>query len=224
MPNTKIELIIFDCDGVLVDSESVASRVFSAYLQSHDIPLTQKDVSQRFVGRSLSSCKAMLLADGWTLPDTFADDVRERTFAALSRDLDPIPGIHSALDGISLPVCVASSGLPVKTDQSLRATNLWQYFGEHIFSAQQVSNGKPAPDLFLHAAKTMGVSPSNSMVIEDSPVGVQAGLAAGMQVVGFSGGGHAGPELGALLGELGAHHILDHMHDLPSLIKSYNDA
>ena len=222
MPKAKIELIIFDCDGVLVDSESVASRIFSEYLHSLGIHLTQEEVTQQFVGRSLSSCKALLQAGGRTLPDTFADDVRERTLAALSHDLDPISGIHTVLDGISLPVCVASSGRPVKINQSLRVTNLVPYFGGNIFSADQVDNPKPAPDLFLHAAKTMGASPNNAMVIEDSHVGVQAGLAAGMRVVGFSGGGHTGADHGAQLSELGAHHILDDMHDLPNLIHSYN--
>jgi HAD superfamily hydrolase (TIGR01509 family) len=222
MPTTKIELLIFDCDGVLVVSEPVASRIFSEYLHSLDIHLTPEYVTQRCVGRSLSSCKALLQADGLTLPDTFTDDVRERTLAALSHDLDPISGIHTVLDGISLPVCVASSGRPVKIIQSLGLTNLSQYFGDNIFSADQVENPKPAPDLFLHAAKTMGASPGNTMVIEDSHVGVQAGLAAGMRVVGFTGGGHTGREHGAQVSELGAHHVLDDMHDLPRLIKSYN--
>ena len=222
MPTKKIELLIFDCDGVLVDSEPVASRIFSEYLHGLDIHLTAEEVTQRFVGHSLSSCMALLQADGRTLPDTFADDVRERTLAALAHDLDPISGIHTVLDGISLPVCVASSGLPVKIIQSLGVTNLAQYFGGNIFSAHQVNNAKPAPDLFLHAAKTMGARPRNTLVIEDSPVGVQAGLAAGMRVVGFCGGGHAGAEHGTRLSELGAHHVIDDMHDLPSLISSYN--
>jgi HAD superfamily hydrolase (TIGR01509 family) len=217
-----IKLVIFDCDGVLVDSEPVANKVFSEYLISCDIPISPEDVTRKFVGRSLSSCKSILETEGWTVPDTFIDDIREQNLEALSRDLDPIPGIHAALDKIMLPVCVASSGLPVKINQSLSLTNLASYFGPHIFSAQHVSNGKPAPDLFLHAAKTMGVAPENTFVIEDSPVGVQAGVAAGMQVVGFSGGGHTEPGHDEMLQELGAHHVLDTMLELPDLIERYN--
>ena len=217
-----IELIIFDCDGVLVDSEPAACKCLSDYLKSCDIAFSPQEVSERFVGRSLSSCKAILEDDGWVLPKTFIEDIRQRNLAALSHDLDPIPGIHAALDTISQSVCVASSGLPVKINQSLALTNLAIYFGPHIFSARHVSNGKPAPDLFLLAAKTMGALPHNTMVIEDSPVGVEAGLAAGMRVVGFTGGSHAGAQHGTSLRNLGAHHILDTMLDLPDLIDSYS--
>jgi len=218
----RIDLVIFDCDGVLVDSEVIANQSFSDYLISCDIPMSPSEVTAKFVGRALSSCKTILEDEGYTLPDTFIDDIRVRNLEALSHDLDPIPGIYKVLDKIIVPVCVASSGIPEKINQSLRLTELSDYFGQNIFSARQVQQSKPAPDLFLLAAKTMGVPPQNTLIIEDSMVGVEAGIAANMQVVGFTGGSHIGPGHGEQLVKLGAHHILENMENLIDLIETYN--
>lgn len=215
---TGIDLIIFDCDGVLVDSEIIANKCFSDYLNAHGIPTTPSEVIEKHVGRSMASCKIMLEQSGHSLPDSFVDDIRSNMLEALSHGIDPIAGIHQALDQIDLPVCVASSGRFVKIRQSLKLTNLSAYFEDNIFSASQVDHPKPAPDLFLLAAKTMGFDPARALVIEDSSVGVQGGVSAHMNVVGFTGGSHCEPGHGHALRQRGAHHILDNMLDLPALI------
>lgn len=220
----KPDLIIFDCDGVLVDSEPVSCAAFSAYLNSHDIPLSPDDIMARFVGWSLSSSKTALEADGWTLPDTFIDDVRDSNLKALAQGLDPIVGIAAALDNVQamqIPMCVASSGQPIKISQSLRVTDLTDYFGDNVFSAQQVGRGKPDPALFLYAADQMGASPETTLVIEDSEVGVQAGIAANMTVFGFTGGAHTAANHAAKLQALGAQQTFEDMNELTSLIETY---
>jgi HAD superfamily hydrolase (TIGR01509 family) len=221
-----IDLVIFDCDGVLVDSETLANQAFSEYLATLDIHLNPRQVTDDFVGRSLSSCKVILEDRGHTLPDSFVEDIWACIFQALSHDLQPIKGIHSTLDQIALPYCLASSGMPKKIEQSLRLTNLSDYFGANIFSAKLVEpgRGKPKPDLFLLAAETMGFNPARTLVIEDSEVGVQAGVAAQMIVVGFIGGSHieAGSNHADTLTRLGAQHIIEDMLELPTLINRYN--
>lgn len=215
-----IDLIIFDCDGVLVDSEIISNQVFADYLSNHGLEITAQECIERFVGLSMSTCKSMVEKDGYPMPDSFIDKIYEATMDALSRDLEPICGIHDALASVSATksVCVASSGSPAKIDNSLTKAGLLDHFGDFVYSANQVSNGKPAPDLFLFAASQMETSPERSIVIEDSRAGVQAGVAAGMTVVGFTGGSHIHPGHGDALRSLGAYHILEDMAGLPALL------
>lgn len=188
--------IIFDCDGVLVDSELISSRELAAFLSDLGRPTTAEECRENFTGLSLKSVSDRVREDwGVMLPDDFITALRTRDQAAFDRDLKAIPGIHEVLDMLDhrgLRYCVASSGSPEKIQHSLMLTNLTDRFGGNVFSATNVAHGKPAPDLFLWAAQTMGVSPGDCVVIEDSPAGVQAAKAAGMRVLGFIGGAHCG--------------------------------
>jgi HAD superfamily hydrolase (TIGR01509 family) len=219
----QFDLIIFDCDGVLVDSEIILCGVYADYFTSAGFPHTAAEVSEKYLGVSDETTVAMLAAEGMMLPTTFSDDIQYRGKVALASDLEPISGIREALNRLNRPVCVASSGDHVSITRSLTTTGLLELFSPNLFSASQVENGKPAPDLFLFAAKCMGATPENALVIEDSPVGVQGGVAAGMTVVGFTGGSHIQPGHGDTLLNVGAHHILDDMAILPDLLEALSE-
>ncbi|WP_171169209.1 HAD family phosphatase [Streptomyces sp. I05A-00742] len=184
-----IGLVIFDCDGVLVDSEPLAVRVNVALGAELGWPLTPAEVIERFVGRSHTSIAEQIAlrlgAEGaavWT--ERFAELLRE----AIDRDITPVEGIVGALDQITLPTCVASSGTHEKMRHTLGRTGLHDRFAGRVHSAPEVARGKPAPDLFLHAAARMGVDPGACVVVEDSKYGVRAARAAGMRAVGYAGG------------------------------------
>lgn len=151
-------------------------------------------------------------------PTGFEPEVRALAREAFERELRPIPGVEAALTRLRVPRCVASSTEPVALRASLEHTGLWDSFAPHVFSASQVARGKPAPDLFLLAASTLGVAPSRCTVVEDSPFGCAAGAAAGMRVLGFVGGGHCGPEHADALREAGATLVFEEMEVLPDLV------
>ncbi|MDQ2677282.1 MAG: HAD family hydrolase [Actinomycetota bacterium] len=185
---TSIELVIFDCDGVLVDSERLAVRVESQLLTEMGWPLTEADVLDRFVGRSDAHMIGEIEAHfGRPVPD-FTEQYRLRLFEAFEHELTPVAGVIDALDAIGLATCVASSGTHEKMARTLGSTGLFDRFDGRIFSATEVERGKPAPDLFLFAAAEMGVPPRACAVIEDSRAGVEAARAAGMSVFGYCGG------------------------------------
>jgi HAD superfamily hydrolase (TIGR01509 family) len=186
---TRPRLVIFDCDGVLVDSERIAVRVDAAILARIGWPLTEAEIIERFVGRTDDDVRAQIaehlgrpLAPGW---DAEYDHLYREAFDA---DLRPVDGVVEALDRIRTATCVASSGSHDKMRYTLGKTGLWTRFAGRIFSATEVARGKPAPDLFLHAAATMGVAPADCAVVEDSRFGVQAARAAGMRAFGYAGG------------------------------------
>lgn len=208
------ELVIFDCDGVLVDSERITNQVLVEMLGELGLQLTLDDMFEQFVGHSMSQCLSRI-ADllGRRPPDDFLAIYRTRTRAALESNLLAVPGVEDALDSISLPYCVASSGDHEKMRSTLGITGLWPRFEGRIFSVAEVSNPKPAPDVFLHAASSCGVSPADCVVVEDSPTGVAAAVAAGMTVLGFSASTPA-----HRLRAAGAHHIFARMSDLPGLL------
>jgi HAD superfamily hydrolase (TIGR01509 family) len=215
------DLLIFDCDGVLVDSEMLASRALSRYLSELGAPLTEAESRARFTGMSIASVKAAVeKQEGILLPDDFEDELWRRDQTVFARDLAPIPGIANLLSRAAVPVCVASSGRPEKIAHSLKVTGLADYFYGHLFSARMVNRGKPAPDLFLLAAEKMGVPPERCLVVEDSVFGVEGALAAGMAVVGFSGGSHAGPGYGERLTAAGAPHVFATMANLSDHLSS----
>jgi len=201
-------LIIFDCDGVLVDSELISSRELAAFLSDLGRPTTAEECRENFTGLSLKSVSDMVRDDwGVALPDDFITALRARDQTAFDRDLKAIPGIHKmldVLDGLGMRYCVASSGSPEKIQHSLMLTSLTERFGDDVFSASNVAHGKPAPDLFLWAAETMGAAPADCLVIEDSPAGVQAAKAAGMRVFGFTGGAHCGAGADAVFDDMAA--------------------
>jgi HAD superfamily hydrolase (TIGR01509 family) len=190
------DLVIFDCDGVLVDSERIAVRIDAVVLARLGWKLTEPEIVERFVGRSeaymVSEIERVIgrpLKAGWD--DEFMPLYRE----ALEAELEPVDGIVEALDAISTPTCVASSSSHERLRFTLGLTGLLDRFDGRIFSAADVANGKPAPDLFLHAAATLGADPARCAVVEDSVYGVEAARAAGMRAFGYAGGVTSGERL-----------------------------
>jgi HAD superfamily hydrolase (TIGR01509 family) len=212
-------LLIFDCDGVLVDSEPLSCRIDADVLTRLGVPYTTEEIARSFVGVSQKDMIARISAErGVRLPDDLGEQINRALFARFETDLKPIDGVRDAILALPYRRCVASSSLPERIALSLRVTGLADLF-DHLFSASEVRHGKPAPDLFLHAASRMEADPATCIVIEDSTAGVQAARAAGMRVIGFVGGGHCGPEHGARLREVGATTILTHMADLPEAVR-----
>ena len=205
--------VIFDCDGVLVDSEPVGNRVLAELITELGIPTTTEQSIATYMGRSMASCLAMLEERlGEPPPADFADRYRAGVEAGWRAELRPVPGIEAALDAIDLPTCVASSGDHDRMRLTLGLTGLWDRFAGRIFSAYEVERGKPAPDLFLHAADRMGFDPASTAVVEDTVPGVTAGRAAGMRVLAFARLVPAA-DLAAAGGE-----VFDDMADLPALL------
>jgi HAD superfamily hydrolase (TIGR01509 family) len=208
------ELVIFDCDGVLVDSEPVANRLLGQMLRELGLELTQEQIFEKFVGFSMAhvmrEIESML---GRAPPATFLRDLQTRTFEAFRAELRATPGIETALDRLGVPFCVASSGDHEKMRTTLGITGLLPRFDGRIFSVTQVARGKPAPDVYLFAAAQLGADPAACVVIEDTPPGVQAGVAAGMQVFGFC--AHTAEWK---LKAAGAHRTFDDMLRLPDLV------
>lgn len=212
-------LIIFDCDGVLVDSEWLANRVLAAYLTELGLPTSFEESVERYIGGSIASVRAKAEAAlGRSLPDDFEAELWARDQVAFDRNLKPIDGVATVLEAIGHATCVASSGTPEKIRHSLGLTGLDAHFGERIFSASQVAHGKPAPDLFEFAAGRMSAAVEDCLVIEDSVAGVTAARAAGMAVFGFTGGGHATPALAEALSAAGAALVFDEMRELPARV------
>jgi HAD superfamily hydrolase (TIGR01509 family) len=209
------QLVIFDCDGVLVDSEPVANRTLAQMLRELGLHLTQEQIFQNFVGYSLPHCMRVIAGMlGRPPPENFLRDLQARTFAAFRTELQAMPGIEDALDRLDVPFCVASSGDHEKMNLTLGITGLLPRFVGRIFSVTQVARGKPAPDVYLFAARQLGAEPSACVVIEDTPPGVQAGVAAGMTVFGFC--AHT-PE--HKLRAAGAHRTFDEMRRLPEMMR-----
>jgi HAD superfamily hydrolase (TIGR01509 family) len=205
--------VIFDCDGVLVDTEPVANRVLAELLTEHGLPTTTEQSMERYMGRSMPSTIAIseeLL--GGALPSDFADGYYAALGAEFARELHPVPGIVEALDRIERPSCVASSAPHHKIRLTLGLTGLLERFDGRIFSAADVGRGKPEPDLFLHAARTMEFDPARTVVVEDTVPGVLAGRAAGMRVLAF-----ARHTPAAALAEAGGE-VFDDMRALPGLL------
>ena len=212
-------LIIFDCDGVLVDSEVISCRAHAETLTSHGYPITSDQVFDRFLGRSMRKATLEIEAElGRRLPEDFQTQVYAEIFRLFAASLEATPHIDEVLTAIVTPVCVASSGPPEKIRTSLNHVGLYDRFAPHIFSAVQVSNGKPAPDLFLFAAGQMQASPARCLVIEDSVAGVTGARAAGMTVLGYHGGSHCRPNTADTLRAAGAAVTFGDMRQLPDLI------
>jgi len=185
-------LVIFDCDGVLVDSEPIALRLLLSTLAEAGVDLTPAEADALFLGRSLATTRAIVARDyGLTVSDAALDEMRRALYDAFRRELQPIPGIAATLDALGLPFCVASSSQPERIELALTVTGLWPRFEGRVFSSTMVARGKPAPDLFLHAAETLGHAPEACLVVEDSPAGILAAKAAEMRVIAFTGGSHA---------------------------------
>jgi HAD superfamily hydrolase (TIGR01509 family) len=218
------DLVIFDCDGVLVDSEVISCQAHADVLTVCGYPITAAQVFDRFLGRSAKQAGLEVEAElGHALPDDFTARLQQQLFSAFEADLQAVIGITQTLDAIDLPVCVASSGSHERMRVSLGATRLYDRLAPHIFSSSQVRNGKPAPDLFLFAAAQMGADPMACVVVEDSVAGVRGAVAAGMTALGFHGGSHCGPDHAASLQAAGATATFDDMSQLPVLIAQFEN-
>jgi HAD superfamily hydrolase (TIGR01509 family) len=183
------ELVIFDCDGVLVDSERIAVRVEAELLTELGWPLSEAEIIERFMGRTDEFMDQAIQAQlGDRLPGDWRDRLQRRYREGYAAALVPVDGILEALDQITVPTCIASSGSHDKLRLTLGHTGLYHRFEGRIFSGKEVANGKPAPDLFLHAAARMGVDPAGCAVVEDSHYGVLSARAAGMRAFGYAGG------------------------------------
>ncbi|WP_445218843.1 HAD family hydrolase [Bradyrhizobium sp. Pa8] len=216
----SVDLIIFDCDGVLVDSEVISCRAHADVLTRHGYPITPEQVSARFLGRSTRQANLEIETElGRKLTEAYHGDLQDQLFRSFEADLEAIRGIHDVLDVVTQAVCVASSGSHERMRVSLGRTSLYQRLAPNIFSSSQVKNGKPAPDLFLFAAKEMGVAPERCVVIEDSLAGIAGARAAGMTVFGFCGGSHCGGGHAETLREAGADLTFADMHQLPDLVR-----
>ena len=214
MPGTPFELVVFDCDGVLVDSEPVANRVFAEALCEIGLDLGYEQVSREFIGLTLTRCTEIIAERlGGPVPDRFLERLQSSTFDAFRQELHAVRGIERALDRIDLPTCVASSGEHEKMRLTLGLTGLLPRFSGRLYSATEVPRGKPWPDLFLHAAESMAASPSRCAVVEDSLPGVQAARAAGMQVFGYV--ERSDPAALAAAGAV----VFDEMSALPGLLR-----
>jgi HAD superfamily hydrolase (TIGR01509 family) len=214
----SFDLIIFDCDGVLVDSERVANEVFARVLDEVcGLKFTLDDMFDTFVGHSRAQCLQKIENMIGEPPPAELDLRYQRDInEALERTVQAIDGIEIVLGSLSLPYCVASSGSHDKMKMTLGKTELMHFFDGNIFSTSEVERGKPHPDIYLHAARSMGIDdPARCAVVEDSPIGVTGAVAAGMQVFGFA-------ELmpAERLHQAGAHRVFERMPDLPSLIDS----
>jgi HAD superfamily hydrolase (TIGR01509 family) len=206
------DLVIFDCDGVLIDSEVIACAVDARLLGEIGFQITAAQVAHRFAGIATRDMYAALEREmGRPLPEDYVSRKRALMREMCARELRAIPGVLELVRDLSKPVCVASSSRPTWLDYALKHVGLHAHFAPHIFSAELVEHGKPAPDLFLYAARQMGAWPSRSIVIEDSVPGVQAGKAAGMTVLGFCGAGHCGPDHAARLRKAGADQVFAEM-------------
>ncbi|MFZ7091116.1 HAD family hydrolase [Primorskyibacter sp. 2E233] len=216
----KDGLVIFDCDGVLVDSEPISLAVMLDILAEADCPMTVQDGYDHLLGRSLTTIADWLhRTHGMDLTEARLADMRQRLYARFHQDLQPISGVADSVAALPWLTCVASSSQPERIRLSLELTGQLSLFDPNIFSATMVKRGKPAPDLFLHAAEKIGVAPENCVVVEDSPAGIRAAKAAGMKVVAFVGGGHAKPaNLREKVAKLAPMAIISNMRDLPPLI------
>jgi HAD superfamily hydrolase (TIGR01509 family) len=213
------DLVIFDCDGVLVDSEVISCRAHAETLTRHGFPITPDGVLKRFLGVSDREARRIVESEiGRALPETFEAEVKHATLSFYADDLNAIAHVGEAIAALNLPKCVASSGTTEKIHRGLTCAGLYDQLAPHIFSATQVKRGKPAPDLFLFAAAQMGANPARCVVIEDSVAGVTGARAAGMTVLGFYGGSHCTAEHEDMLRQAGAAMTFADMRQLPDLI------
>jgi HAD superfamily hydrolase (TIGR01509 family) len=214
----RIELVIFDCDGVLVDSEPIANRVLAEQLHKIGLALPVSEVMRRFVGKTREQCLALAAElRGSELPRRFGAEWDVALFDALRKEVKPVAGIPELLRDLAIPYCVASNGMPDRVRVTLDSAGLLRYFEGRIFTSSEVANPKPAPDLFLHAAASMQAAPAACVVIEDTSTGVMAARAAGMRVFGYIGG--SASDAAAL--ERNGAVVFDDMSRLPGLLQRY---
>jgi HAD superfamily hydrolase (TIGR01509 family) len=219
---SRQSLVIFDCDGVLVDSEGIACKMVAICLKEIGLAISSEEIMDHYLGVSATT----MLSDleqryGIRLPGHFAATLRDRIRVAFEAELKAMDGVENAINMLPLRKCVASSSDPERIRRSLTKVGLLKYFEPNIFSTTQVSRGKPEPDLFLFAATQMNTRPEHCLVVEDSLAGLQAALAAGMPALGFTGGERCRPNRSAALQKSGALETFNEMRSLPQLVIKY---
>ncbi|MFC5586617.1 HAD family hydrolase [Nitratireductor kimnyeongensis] len=213
-------LIIFDCDGVLVDSEPLAAIAYERVYNKHGLALGRETVTQCIGMKQADIIVRIEELTGLAFPPHAADDIWPETRALLETELEPTRGILPFLRNLETARCVASSSSMERIALSLEVTGLAEFFADNVFSTSMVRNGKPAPDIFLFAAEKLGSEPASSVVIEDSPFGVQGAVAAGMTAIGFTGGSHTFDGHAEKLRSAGAHAICSCWSEVePELVK-----
>lgn len=214
-------LVIFDCDGVLVDSEPISVDVLRDVIAEAGGEIAEQQAYDWFLGRSMATVVDILKDEiGLTVSSGQLALLRARLYERFRHELKPVPGVVEVVKGLDRPCCVASSSQMERIQLSLEVTGLLDLFNPHIYSATMVKEGKPAPDLFLFAAASIGIEPSNCVVVEDSAAGIMAARRAGMQVFAYTGGSHAVPgRLREKAIELEPDAIFDDMRDLPDLLR-----
>lgn len=219
----SLDAVIFDCDGVLIDSEVICLAVELECLAELGLHYDRDAYAARYLGTMDIEFIGGLNDDhhqrfGKPLPDTFTEQMSDRIWARINTDLTIIAGVHDFAAALHLPKAIASGSSTAGLERKPRQVGLFETFAPHIYSAQLVARGKPAPDVFLHAAQAIGVAPENSLAVEDSVNGVTAARAAGMRVIGFTGGGHCTPGHGARLRAAGAEHVVEYMDHLLAVL------
>jgi HAD superfamily hydrolase (TIGR01509 family) len=216
----RTKLIIFDCDGVLIDSEIVVCRLTGEELTQLGYPVTTAQVIERFAGRPERGMIADIEQDwGRPVPPEYFSRIRQRIEQAYATELRAMPGAAEVLGRIRIPVCVASSSYPEKLRLGLEAVGLYDLFRSNLISASYVAQGKPAPDVFIYAAGWMRTPVADCLVIEDSIPGTRAARAAGMRVFGFTGGAHCDPGHAQRLIEAGAERVIGDLRELETHVE-----
>jgi HAD superfamily hydrolase (TIGR01509 family) len=223
MPQNRFDLVIFDCDGVLVDSEPLAALAYHNVYANQGMPLPEGTIAQCIGMKQSDIIKRIAELTGHQFPDAAETGLWPETRRVFSQSLRPTPGIKALLDNLDTPHCVASSSSPERIYFSLETTGLAACFRNAIYSSSMVKRGKPAPDLFLHAACEMKADPKNCIVIEDSAFGIEGAVAAGMTAIGYTGGAHTyGTHAQALL-DKGALAVFADWTDIAYWMRASND-
>ncbi|AGT10985.1 HAD family hydrolase [Paracoccus aminophilus] len=216
-PMRRIEAVLFDCDGVLLDSEPLSAAALAQAISAAGVTLSAEEAGRLFSGTSGAVTQAWLAQAGLDAAKVFAE-ADARLFAMFDQAVPQIPGVEAVLAALDLPIAVCSNSMLRRLERSLMASPLAAYFGRHIYSADHVARAKPAPDLVLHAARALGVAPEAALFIDDTPHGLAAGVAAGCLAVGFVGPSERRPDQAERLRAAGAHHIVCGMAEFHALL------
>lgn len=216
-------LIVFDCDGVLIDSEILSARVDCELLRELDYEITPEELAHRFAGFTTERIFELVGEElGRAVPEDLIRRAQQETDRRLGKEVQPIAGVHEMLDALDDPRCICSNSRPERLEVSLSRVGLWDRFRPYVYSARAVGEGrgKPAPDVFLHAAKEFQTAPSDAFVIEDSVAGVTGAVAAGMRVIGFTGASHSWPGHGEALMDAGATTVVRRLAEVPPTVEA----
>jgi HAD superfamily hydrolase (TIGR01509 family) len=219
-------LLLFDCDGVLVDSEIISARANCELLARYGYEISPEEMAHRFAGLTTEVIFRRVAEEmGRELPDTLIREAQVETDRRLDREVEAIEGVGRMLDSLDDPRCICSNSRPERLELTLRRAGLWDRFRPYVFSAQAVrqGRGKPSPDVYLHALEVFETAPADALVVEDSVAGTTAAVAAGVRVIGFTGASHTWPGHGDALTDAGALTTIRRMADLPATVEALRD-